>query len=81
MCEGIAAQKKLQMLGMRSEPLMSMEEMLAVMPADSQHGGDPRRDLHEDEAMLPDGAVAWDDQSGAWFKPELMDKARREEIA
>ena len=49
------------MLGMRSEPLMSMEEMLAVMPADAQHSGDPSRDLHEEEAMLPDGAVAWDD--------------------
>ena len=50
----------LYMLGMRSEPLISMEEMLAVMPADAQHSSDPSHDLHEDEAecMLPDGAVA-----------------------
>ena len=82
MCEGTAAQKRLHMLGMRSEPLMSMEEMTSVVPKEAQHSGDPSHDLHEDEAeMMPEGTVAWDDQSGAWLKPELMAKARREEIA
>ena len=80
-CEGTAAQKRLHMLGIRSEPLMSMEEMVAVMPVDAQHSGDPSRDLHEDDETIPRGTVAWDDQSGAWLKPELMAKARREEIA
>ena len=42
---------------------------------------DPSRDLHEDNETMPDGTVACDDQSGVWFKPELMAKARREEIA
>ena len=69
------------MLGMRSEPLMSMGEMLSVVPKANQHSGDPSRDLHEDDEMMPEGTVAWDDQSGAWLKPELMAKARREEIA
>ena len=48
------------MLGMRSEPLMSMEEMLAVLLVDAQHSSDLSLDLYEDEAecMLPDGAVA-----------------------
>ena len=70
------------MLGMRSEPLMSMEEMTSVVPKEAQHSGDPSHDLHEDEAeMMPEGTEAWDDQSGSWLKPELMAKARREEIA
>ena len=60
---------------------MSMEDMLAVMPMDAQHSGDPSRDLHGDDETMPEGTVAWDDQSGAWRKPELMAKARREEIA
>ena len=80
-CPGIAAQKKRHMLGMRSEPLMSMEEMLAVMPVAVQHSGTPSRDLHENDETTPEGTVAWDDQSGAWLKPELMAKASREENA
>ena len=81
-CEGTAAQKRLHVLGMRSEPLMSMEEMISMVPKDAHHSKDPSRDLHEEDAeALPEGTVAWDDQSGAWLQPELMAKARREEIA
>ena len=60
---------------------MSMEEMLAVMPVEAQHSGNPSRDLHEDDETMPEDTVACDDQSGAWLKPELMAKARRKEIA
>ena len=81
-CEGIAAQKKLMKLGMRSEPIMSLEEMMTVVP-ENLRDGDPSNDLHvhEDEYVLGDGTVAWDDQSGAPLKPELMRLARIEEIA
>ena len=61
---------------------MSMEEMISMVPKDAHHSKDPSRDLHEEDAeALPEGTVAWDDQSGAWLQPELMAKARREEIA
>ena len=78
-CAGISAQKKLFGLGLRAEPLMSIEAMSAVTPGSD---GDPSRELHEDitEYMLGDGTVAWDDQSGASLKPALMVQARREEI-
>ena len=60
---------------------MSIDEMLSVVPKAHRHTDDPSRDLHEDYETLPEGTVAWDDQSGAWLQPELMAKARREEIA
>ena len=82
-CEGVAAQKKLSRMGLRVEALMTLEEMLAVVPEDMD-SGDPGKDLHECEAddyTLADGIMAFDDQSGARLKPELMRRVRRDEIA
>ena len=78
-CAGVTAQKKLFKLGLRAEPLMSLEAMSAVSPGLE---GDPSKELHEDtsEYTLEDGTVAWDDQSGAVLKPNLMIAARKEEI-
>ena len=62
---------------------MNLEEMVSALPEEMKgNGGCPSKELHEDEAgyMLPDGTVAFDDQSGAPLKPGLMKKARREDI-
>ena len=79
----MAAQKKLSRMGLRVEALMTLEEMLAVVPED-MNSGDPGKDLHDCEAddyTLADGIMAFDDQPGARLKPELMRRARRDEIA
>ena len=80
-CAGVAAQKKLRDLGMMAVPIMSLEEMLSTVPA-GEGSDNPSEDLHERDAgyMAPDGTVAFDDQSGAPLKPELVTKARKEEI-
>ena len=83
-CEGIAAQKRLYVLGLKAEPIMSLEEMIDALPEELKHdGGCPSKALHDDDAgyELSDGTVAFDDQSGAPLKPDLMKIARREEIA
>ena len=82
-CEGIAAQKKLYVLGMKAEPLMTLEEMFAVMPENLKDVSKcPSGELHEDDAgyVLEDGTVAFDDQSNAPLKPDLVRAARVEEI-
>ena len=82
-CEGIAAQKRLHSLGLRAEPLMNIEEMMDALPEELKNGtGCPSKDLHDDDGgyTLEDGTVAFDDQSGAPLKPELMRQARRDEI-
>ena len=79
----MAAQKKLSRMGLRVEALMTLEEMLAVVPED-MNSGDPGKDVHDCEAgdyTLADGTMAFDDQSGARLKPELLRRARRDEIA
>ncbi len=73
-CEGIAAQKRLDSLGLVARPLMSVEEMHEVM----LHVGDPSKDLHEDDPQI--GVEAFDDLTGATLNPELVAKARQEEI-
>ena len=80
-CEGIAAQKKLTLMGLRTEQLLSLDEMLELVPEDIKTG-DPSRDLHvhEDEYETADGIVAFDDQTGASLKPALMKIARLEEM-
>ena len=80
-CEGVAAQKRLMKMGLKSEPIMSLSEMVDSVP-ESLRTGDPSRDLHEheDEYQLDDGTVAFDDQSGAALKPALMKIARKEEM-
>jgi hypothetical protein len=75
-CEGIAAQKRLDDLGLRARPIMSFDEMrdaAGQMEADNC----PSQALHEPEG---EGLVAWDDLSGQALDPALMVAARREEI-
>ena len=50
-CEGVAAQKRVGNLGMRSEDLMNVEEMKATLTMASMKDekGDPSKQLHEDE--------------------------------
>ena len=43
--EGVAAEKKLRELGMVSQDIMSVDEMLGV--AGSREGADPSEKLHE----------------------------------
>ena len=79
----MAAQKKLSRMGLRVEALMTLEKMMAVVPED-MNSGDPGKDLHDcemDDYTLADGTMAFDDQSGARLKPELMKRARRDEVA
>ena len=76
-CMGIAAQKKLDGLGMRAIPIMSVEEMQKATPK-VQKGECPSEALHENDG---EGYVAWDDVSGQELSPSLMKAARREEIA
>ena len=79
-CEGIAAQKVLLNLGLRSQPLMAVGEMTTVVKTAGMAGTDtavsnPSKELHED-----DGIIAYDDQSGATLSPAMVAAARQEEI-
>ena len=76
-CEGIAAQKRLDALGMQARPLMTVDQMRR---ASAQAGEEecPGKALHE---TGHEGLVAYDDVSGQELDPGLMVKARREEIA
>ena len=66
-CEGIAAEKRLRLLGMVSRPLMEL--------GTEEAGRRACDDLHE-----ADGVVAFDDQSGEPLVPSLMRAARVEEM-
>ena len=79
-CEGIAAQKRKEVLGVQSRPLMSVEEMRkAVDKAGVRHAdGCPSAALHEDDG---ENWVAVDDVTGQRFDPTLMRRACRDEIA
>ena len=76
MCDGIAAQKKVDELGVRARPIMSLEEMFGI---DHVASGDecPSKQLHDDHE---EGMVAFDDVSGMELRPELMVQARRDEM-
>ena len=74
-CEGIAAQKKLEYLGMEARPLMSMEEMTKAAKSDEDKS--PSAELHE---TYGDDVVAHDDLNGDVLDPFLMSDARKEEI-
>ena len=75
LCEGIAAQKKLDDLGMMSGPVMSMEEMRATAKSDS--GEDPSQALHE---RYGSDIEAFDDLTGDVLDAAMMAEARKEEI-
>ena len=69
-CEGIAAQRKLDKLGLQSRPIMNLEDMLAVSKGDDA-AGTPRESLHE---AAGEGLVAWDDVSGQELDPSKVRK-------
>ena len=71
LCEGIAAQKRLDNLGLRSRPIMSVDEM--VEAANTTVGSDcPSAALHEPDTSQ---MVAVDDVSGQRLDPSLMVQA------
>ena len=74
LCSGIAAQHKLDDLGMEARPVLSMSEMQGA--AKNEKGQSPSAVLHEEGGEL----AAYDDLSGDVLDPELMKRARREEI-
>ena len=82
-CAGISAQKKVDRMGLRAEPVMSIDEMLLVVSEVSEATKDfnTSKELHEEvEQCNWDDMVAFDDQSGASFKPILVRRASVEEI-
>ena len=75
-CEGVAAQKRLHALGLRTSPIMSIDEMAEAarkVTGQEELGRSPSEMLHEDE-------YAEDDQSGGELIPELVKEARKSEI-
>ena len=75
-CEGIAAQKKKEILGVQSRPLMTIEEMHRAAGSVAK-GECPSRSLHEDEC---EGLIAIDGVTGQELDPRMMKQARRDEI-
>ena len=71
-CEGIAAQKRLHALGMKSKPILSVDEMSSAVQKLTGKGG-AADELHEDE-------YAVDDQSGGSLDPKMVRQARKSEI-
>ena len=76
LCEGIAAQKKLDMLGLEARPVLSVSEM-AKIAGQGEGGKSPIESLHEG---CREEFVAFDDLSGEELDPKLMRQARRDEI-
>ena len=88
-CAGIAAHKKMDKISMMSLDIMSIDEMMLVVP---EAAGDfnPSQELHKLSGMehMMDAMsqtdwsnlVAFDDQSGARLKTEMVANARNEEI-
>ena len=75
LCQGIAAQRKLDNLGMKARALMSVDEMKKV--ASTSENEDPSEALHEPGC---EGMEAYDDITGQELDPRLMMRARRDEI-
>ena len=75
LCQGIAAQRKLDNLGMKARALMSVDEMKKV--ASTSENEDPSEALHEPGC---EGMEAYDDITGQELDPRLMMSARRDEI-
>ena len=75
-CEGVAAQKRVESLGVRTRSVMSLEEMRTT--ASVEKGQEcPAEALHEPDCS---GMKAFDDVSGQELNPALMVAARKEEI-
>ena len=76
-CEGIAAQKKLDSLGLQSRPIMAVEQMQKLV-SDGKSQDCPSAALHEIDST---GMTAIDDVTGQELDPKMMIAARRDEIA
>ena len=74
-CEGIAAQKRLQDLGLKARNVLSLEEMNSVTKSKSDEC--PSASLHQTGY---EGMEAYDDLSGQALEPALMMQARKDEI-
>ena len=70
-CEGIAAEKKLRRLGLVSMELMDIDDL----EVDVAKGHEASQDLHEQGLTQ-----AFDDQSGERLLPDMVRKARKEEM-
>ena len=77
-CEGVAAQKKMDRLGVKSVPLMSMEVMEEVVDVSGVEKSD--KNVSPSEALHEEAVVAFDDVSGEELQPELVKQARKDEI-
>ena len=75
LCEGIAAQKHIETLGITPRDIMSVETMRQA--AKSGVGECPSEALHNNGFS---GMEAFDDVTGQALRPELMIKARKDEI-
>ena len=79
MCEGIAAQKRADELGVVGMPLMNLEELSEVARSHNLDGEGPMDALHE---RTPEENVeCYDDVSGEELDIKGVRKARKEEIA
>ena len=77
LCEGVAARKRFDSLGLQSRPIMSVRRMQEAV--DKSRGNEcPSESLHETGGT---GMVAFDDVSGQRLDSALMVKARADEIA
>ena len=74
-CEGRAAQKNIDDLGVEARPIMSVEEMATA--AKTNRDQNPSEELHETYGK---DVVAHDDLTGEVLNPILMSEARKEEI-
>ena len=74
-CEGIAAQKRIESLGVTPRDIMSVETMRQAAKAGV--GECPAEALHHSGF---EGMEAFDDVTGQALRPELMIKTRKDEI-
>ena len=74
-CKGIAAQKRIESLGVVARDILSIEKMIDA--AKVSMGECPSAELHE---LGYEGMMAYDDVSGQELDPKLMMAARKEEI-
>ena len=75
-CEGIAAPKRIESLGVRARPVMSIDQM-RELASTGKDKGCPSEALHEPDCS---GMFVIDYISGQELDPKMMMKARREEI-
>ncbi len=81
-CEGVAAEKRIQALGLHAKALLSLEDMQQIAREAGiqvEAGEDASKALHE-EFEENEWMIAVDDQSGEPLCPRMVKAARREEI-